>query len=112
MSLYAVTAYNKYFSRCAALSPSLCFSPDKLERLFRTSRLRKDTCIYMDYGSDEMKNHKDMRHLYAKFTAQLMERGVHVESRIIPGGTHTEASWERQVPFFMDALLYGLWPDE
>lgn len=112
MSLYAVTAYNKYFSRCAALSPSLCFSPDRLERLFRTSRLRKDTCIYMDYGSDEMKNHKDMLQLYAKFTAQLMKRGIHVESRIVPGGTHTEASWERQIPFFMDALLYGLWPEE
>ena len=26
--------------------------------------------------------------------------------RIIPGGTHCEASWERQIPFFMNTLLY------
>ena len=112
MSLYAVTAYNRYFSRCAALSPSLCFSPERLERLFHTSRIRKDTCIYMDYGSDELGNHKGMQRLYARFTAQLMERGIYVESRIVPHGTHTEASWERQIPFFMKTLLYGLWPDE
>ena len=33
MSLYAVTRYNRYFSRCAALSPSIWFGQDKLERL-------------------------------------------------------------------------------
>lgn len=31
-----------------------------------------------------------------------------LESRIVPGGDHNETSWERQIPFFMDTLLYGL----
>jgi len=31
-----------------------------------------------------------------------------LESRIVPGSDHSEASWERQIPFFMDTLLYGL----
>ena len=29
-------------------------------------------------------------------------------SFIVPGGTHTEASWEKQIPFFMETLFYGL----
>ena len=36
MSLYAVTAYNWCFGKCAALSPSLWTSPKKLNGLFRT----------------------------------------------------------------------------
>ena len=31
-----------------------------------------------------------------------------MESRIVPGGEHNEASWEKQVPFFMDVLFYDL----
>lgn len=106
MSLYAVMEYNKFFSRCAALSPSLVFSPVQLERLFRTARVRANTHIYMDYGSKEMSNHRDTKRLFSGFTAQLMKRGIYVDSRIVPGGTHSEASWERQIPFFMETLMY------
>jgi len=35
-----------------------------------------------------------------------LERGVHLTTRIVPGGNHNEASWERQIPFFLPALLY------
>jgi hypothetical protein len=35
-----------------------------------------------------------------------MARRIGVESRIIPGGEHCEASWERQIPYFMDAITY------
>ena len=31
-----------------------------------------------------------------------------LESRIVPDGEHNEASWEKQIPFFMDTLFYGL----
>ena len=108
MSLYALMRYNKFFSRAAALSPSIWFANEKLDKLLATSRLRKNTVLYMDYGSREFRNHDDMRSRYAAVTAMLMERGVHVASRIVPGGDHSEASWERQIPLFMDILLYGL----
>ncbi len=64
----------------------------------------------MDYGSGELSNHSNMLHQYANITSLLMEKKVLVESRIIPGGTHCEASWERQIPFFMGTLLYGWGP--
>ena len=108
MSLYAVAKYNKYFSRCAALSPSIWLAPDKLEKLLRTARLRPDTVVYMDYGSRELANHDDMSRGFAAVAGLLLERGVLLNCRIVPGGEHCEASWERQIPFFLNTLLYEL----
>lgn len=109
MSLFAITRYNKYFSRAAALSPSIWFGGGHLEHMLRSSRIRPDTVLYMDYGSDELHNHSnDMIHRYSKAASILMERGVNLTSRIIPGGDHSEASWERQIPFFMETLFYNL----
>lgn len=107
MSLYAVLEYNSIFSRAAALSPSLWTAPDKLEWLIRRSTLLPDTVIYMDYGANELKNHKAMPYQFKKVTSQLLERHVLLNCRIVPGGEHCEASWERQIPFFMGTLLYS-----
>ena len=106
MSLYAVLAYNSVFSRAACLSPSVWTNPGRLRNLVRTAELHEDTVIYMDYGSVEMGNHTDMLHFYSGMVKELMDRRVNVTSRIIPGGTHCEACWEEQIPFFMNTLLY------
>jgi len=108
MSLYAVSKYNKYFSRCAALSPSIWLAPERLERLLRTARIRPGTVVYMDYGAQEMGNHGEMLRGFSDVASLLLERGVALTCRIVPGGTHCEASWERQIPFFMNTLLYDL----
>ena len=38
----------------------------------------------------------------------LLEKGVRLTARIVPNGTHCEASWEKQIPFFLPTLLYEL----
>lgn len=106
MSLYAVLEYNHIFSRAAALSPSVWVSPAKLNRLVREARLLPDTVIYTDYGSEEMGYRPKIQQQFAKTVAQLMERQVMVTARIVPGGSHCEASWERQLPFAVGALMY------
>lgn len=108
MSLYALLAYNEVFSRAAALSPSLWVDPDRLEALIREAPLDSRSILYMDYGSRELANHPGMAADFAGATALLMEREVYVESRIVPEGEHCEASWERQIPFIMNALFYPL----
>lgn len=106
MSLYAIVDYNQYFSRAAALSPSIWVAPGKMGRLISETAIDRNTVIYMDYGECEMESRLNMRSEFAQTTALLMERGALVESRIVPGGSHCEASWERQIPFFMRTLLY------
>ncbi len=107
MTLYGVLKYNKVFSRGAALSPSIWFARDKLESLIRNARVGRDTVLYMDYGQREMYDRR-MMGWYAQVAGMLMEKNIDLTSRIVPGGTHSEASWERQIPFFINTLLYEL----
>ncbi|MBQ6466114.1 MAG: alpha/beta hydrolase [Oscillospiraceae bacterium] len=107
MSLYAVSCFNETFSRAAALSPSLNFGPRSLERLLLGAKMRRDTVIYMDMGETELK-WRGTRRLFRHFCELLQKEGVLLTSRLVPGGEHNEASWEKQIPFFLPALLYGL----
>lgn len=106
MSLYALLEYNHVFSRAAALSPSLWCAPGQVGELIGRARLRRDTVLYMDYGSRELANHRRMLQQFSRTAEQLLNRRVLLDCRIVPGGTHCEASWERQIPFFLNTLLY------
>ena len=108
MSLYALLQYNDTFSRAAALSPSIWVAPDKLAGLVSRAKLEPGTVLYMDYGSREMGNHDGMRCGFAEMCSKVLTRGIHLTSRIVPGGTHSEASWEKQLPFVFHTLMYEL----
>lgn len=107
MSLYAVMEYNQYFSRGAALSPSLWVAPGKVDTLIRTARVSPGTVLYMDYGSRELSNHAETFKLLGRTASALVNKHILLDFRMVPGGDHSEASWERQIPFFMNTLLYG-----
>ena len=106
MSLYALLQYNDTYSRAAALSPSIWVAPDKISGLVGRAKLSPGTVLYMDYGSREMGNHEGIRREFSALSGKLMTRGIHLTSRIVPGGTHSEASWEKQLPFVFHTLLY------
>ena len=108
MSLYALLQYNDTFSRAAALSPSIWVAPDKLAGLVGRAKLEPGTVLYMDYGSREMGNHDGMRCGFAEMCSKVLTRGIHLTSRLVPGGTHSEASWEKQLPFVFHTLMYEL----
>ncbi len=104
MALYAATAYNSVFQRAVCLSPSLWVAPGKMLELVAKSRIRPDTCIYMDYGQLELANHPGNTETLISAAHMLMAKQVNLTLRIVPGGTHSEASWEKQIPIFMDCL--------
>ena len=104
MSLYAACYYNHVFGRAACLSPSLWIEPKKVMALLEAGTPEPDTCIYMDYGTEEMPNHPQSRMLLQKAVALLLEKQVRLTFRIVPGGSHCEASWEKQIPIFMKCL--------
>ena len=106
MSLYAVLEYNDIFSGAACLSASFHFCPEEVDLLIREAELKRETILYLDFGSEEMGNHKNLRESCIRITSSLLRRDIYLETRIIPGGTHCEASWSRQIPFFMNTLLY------
>ena len=104
MSLYAVTAYNHVISRAACLSPSLWTDPRKLLDLVGRTNMAPDTTIYMDYGSEELANHPVQKEALMDMSRLLLNKNVNLAFRIIPGGNHSEASWEKQIPIFIDCL--------
>lgn len=108
MSIYALLEYNHVYSRAAALSPSLWASPVEVYNMLSTSHFEPDTVLYVDYGSEEFGNHKNMRRAFGELATLLMWRKLSLTCRIVPDGTHCEASWEKQIPLFMETLLYDL----
>ena len=107
MSLYAVSAYNEVFSRAAALSPALDFGVRELYRLLREGEMARDTVVYTDLGETEAR-WRGMGRKFRRACDLLLDRGVRLTARIVPDGEHNEASWEKQIPFFLPTLLYEL----
>ena len=104
MALYGATTYNHVFQRAACLSPSLWIAPGKVLEMIAKANLKNDTCIYMDYGSEEMLNHATNSEALISTCHFLLTKRVNLTFRIVPGGEHSEASWERQIPTVMDCL--------
>ncbi len=104
MSLFAVSNYNKVFQKAACLSPSLWVSTGDVLELIARSRMTPDTVIYMDYGSEEMDNHTANYASLSSAVQLLLTKRAMVTFRIVPGGNHSETSWEKQIPIFMECL--------
>lgn len=105
MSLYAITAYNKYFSKACALSPSIWTNYQEIKKFFTNYRISKDTEIFMNYGSNEFENHKGIQNKYIDLTSLIMKNNIFLTSRVVPYGEHCEAEWELEVPLFIDFLM-------
>ena len=104
MALFGACAYNHIFQRAACLSPSLWVAPGKVLEMVAKANIRRDTCIYMDYGSEEMFNNAANGEALISTSHMLLTKRVNLALRVVPGGNHSEASWEKQIPIFMDCL--------
>lgn len=108
MSLYAVLHFNHIFSRAAALSPSLWMDTEAAKEMIDASKPAPDTVVYMDFGSKEWKNRERIMRAFGSMSNRLLKKNIMLTGRIVPDGTHCEAAWEKQIPFFMNTLLYDL----
>ena len=109
MTLYALSAYNDVFSRGAALSPSLDFNKKQAMAMIRSADYGTGTVLYMSAGEKELNPRS--RKTFDEACSLLLSRNVRLYSRIVPGGEHNEASWEKQIPFFMNTLFENLQED-
>ena len=104
ITLYAALQYSETFSRAACLSPSLWTDPGKVRKMIRQAPVRSDSMIYMDYGEQEMGNHEETASIFFSAAQALYARGVNLTFRVVPGGTHSEESWDSRTPVFMSCL--------
>ena len=106
MTIYALMEYNEVFSRGAALSPAFDFCSREMTELIRSADVG-ETVLDMDLGQQEMRSQRAKKR-YAAFASELIRKGVLLTDRVVPGGFHSEASWERQMEFFLPTLFYEL----
>ena len=110
MSLYAITVYNKVFSKAACLSPSVRLCMPELRQEIANATIHPGTRVYLSWGEKE----SDKPGALGEYTANALEvcrallgKGAAVDPYMQPDGTHCEACWAKQVPACMDFLFGG-----
>lgn len=102
MSLFAITHYSDVFSKAACLSPSVWLGRNKLRRMIKCADIQPDTSVYMDMGSEELKNNPVLLYCMLDVEKALKQHDIPVRFRIVEDGTHTEGSWKMQLPIIFD----------
>lgn len=107
MALYTIVHHNKIFSKAACLSSAIQFCYQEIWHEIEIATLNPDTKIYMDWGSEEARHKKALASITnnnLEVSHILQQKGVSTYPRCIIGGKHNEASWEKQIPMFMQYL--------
>lgn len=107
MALFAVLRYNNWFSKAAVISPSIVPAMDAFRKEV-SDPLSPDTRIFFSWGTAEYT--EDYNNLVAGCVLELekkvQKQGVQTYIFCQPGGQHNEASWEQQVPVWMQFLWF------
>lgn len=107
LALYTVLRYNTWFSKAAVISPSIVPAMDAFRQEVR-DKLFADTRIFFSWGTGEYA--PDYNQLVAscilEVEREVQKQGVRTYLFCQPGGQHNEASWEHQVPTWMQFLWF------
>ena len=113
MALYAVTHYNRWFSKGGCISTAMGFCMRPLMKDLKSVDLSPDTRVYLSWGSreawgirnPEKEDRSSKTHGWNKKVCDhLKHHKVAAKMRCQIGGGHCEADWEKLVPEFMDFL--------
>jgi len=113
MALYAGVHYNRWFSKAACISTAMGFCMRPLMADLKQSQISADTRFFLSWGTHEAYGLDDpSREDTSSKTYQwnsrvadgLRKKGAVATTFCQVGGYHCEASWEQQVPLFMDFL--------
>lgn len=111
MALYGAVCFNDWFSKAACVSSTIspCMAP--LRRDIKKADIQEDTRIYLSFGTEEafrphptdpLKSRTALQNLTIQ--QDLQRHGAATDFFCQIGGGHNEASWEKQVPRFMNFL--------
>ena len=113
MALCGAVHYNQWFSKAACVSSAMGFCMRPLMKDLREHPLSPDTRLYLSWGTHEAYGLEDPTRedttskTYGwnkKAADYAAAQGAAVKLFCQVGGYHSEASWEEQVPVFMDFL--------
>ena len=107
MALFAVLRYNRWFSKAAAVSPAVIFALDSVRREVQQP-LNADTRLFFSWGEEEFSPEYlgQADGTIRELEAAVQRNGAKTYRYCQSGGQHNEASWERQIPLWMEFLWY------
>lgn len=107
LALFAVLRYNNWFSKAAVISPSIVPAMDDFRREAQDP-LSPDTRIFFSWGTAEYEAayNDQVASCILELEKEVQKQGVRTYLFCQQGGQHNEASWERQVPTWMQFLWF------
>ena len=107
MSLYTGLTYENTFGKIICISPFIYQMEKNIYRLIKNSRIYQQR-IYLSWGDCETSlYHEDINRcslINNKIAYELTKQGKIVYPHFIKNGEHCEASWEKEIPVFMNEL--------
>lgn len=104
MALYTVIVHNNYFSKAACVSPAYSFCLNELRKDMKDAFISPDTRVYLSFGTNEIRNLDYTKRTLKSLTNYFDIQKAYTYVNIIDGGNHSEASWEKENPIYMDFL--------
>lgn len=108
MSLYALYAWSKTFSKAIALSPYVLPSESSLFYWASHVRIKHPSSLYISWGAQEGNTgHEFIQETKVLTTLAniLLRKGVKIQFDVYPFGEHCEAQWENQADTFLRFLF-------
>ena len=107
MSVYAAIQYSRYFSKAICISPFLDYAIDDLKKELKQVKTIKGVQFYLSWG-----NHECITQDELAFTSErnlslariLTSKSAQVYAHCFINGYHNEASWEKEIPIFIEEL--------
>ncbi len=109
MTVFAILRYNHIFSKAAAISPSVNRTMDQFAEEMRTHQYDPDTRLFFSWGTDEYEpgENQFIENCIRSLEQMAMDKGIRTYLYCQPGGHHNEASWQYQVPTWMDFMWFN-----
>lgn len=106
MSLFGVLRYNRIFSKAAVISPSILPAMEQFKKEIWEHEYSPDTRVFFSWGTAEYpwEYNCHVENSIRYLERLLQEKGMRTYLYRQEGGQHNEASWEHQVPAWMNFL--------
>lgn len=107
MALYSISMYQETFSKAACLSSFLAEVYDALMQDLDHD-VNPNTKVYISWGSEEVKSKLRLVNssIYNLMAGNMLSaHHASVYYNLVKGGRHCEASWEKEIPQFMNYLF-------
>lgn len=105
MALFTLTAYNRFVSRAACLSPSILFCRDYLEKGLDMVEISPNTRLYISFGENELSFYPKAVEEANYFIERYDQLGADTKFEIQEKGDHNEASWGKLNPSYLSFLF-------